>query len=84
MRRSGRSSRDKSICADPFLSKIIVGSPRAFSCYLPPAGEAGMSDTRKLAAFLVAAGRRSRARLNCGKKAATIGPRRLEPSAGGA
>ena len=40
-----------------------------------------MSDTRKLAAFLVAAGRRSRARLNCGKKAATIGPRRLEPSA---
>jgi hypothetical protein len=42
-----------------------------------------MSDTRKLAAFLVAAGRRSRARLNCEKKAATIGRRRLEPSAGG-
>ena len=84
MRRSGRSSRDKSICADPFLSKIIVGSARAFSCYLPPAGEAGMSDTRKLAAILVATGRRSRARLNCGKKAATIGPRRLEPNAGGA
>jgi hypothetical protein len=43
-----------------------------------------MGDTRKLAAILVAAGRRSRARLNCGKKAATIGPRRLEPSASGA
>ena len=27
-----------------------------------------MSDTRKLAAILVAAGRRSRARLSCGKK----------------
>jgi len=83
MRRSGRFSRDKSICADPFLSKIIVGSARAFSFYLPPAGEAGMGDTRKLAAILVAAGRRSRARLNCEKKAATIGRRRLEPSAGG-